>query len=84
MTGSGAQFLGALGRAARGALDLVLPPLCLVCRKPVGDPGALCSACWAGIRFIGPPFCDRCGLPFEHPQQRIGEASLHSQVDCGG
>jgi ComF family protein len=57
-----------LRRAARIALDLVLPPLCLACRKPVGEPGALCPACWGAIRFIGPPLCDRCGLPFEHAQ----------------
>lgn len=59
---------GGVRRAARLALDLVLPPLCLVCRKPVGEPGALCAGCWAAIRFIGPPFCQRCGLPFEHEQ----------------
>lgn len=68
MSGAAAQFFGVFHRAARGALDLVLPPLCLVCRKPVGEPGALCPGCWAAIRFIGPPFCDQCGLPFEHPQ----------------
>jgi len=68
MPGTAAQLYGAMGRAARAALDLVLPPLCLVCRKPVGEPGALCPGCWAAIRFIGPPYCDRCGLPFEHPE----------------
>ncbi len=68
MAGAMAQRLGGLKRAARIALDLVLPPLCLVCRKPVGEPGALCPACWGAIRFIGPPFCDRCGLPFEHAE----------------
>lgn len=68
MTGATAERYGGLKRAARVALDLVLPPLCLVCRKPVGEPGALCPQCWGAIRFIGPPFCDRCGLPFEHEQ----------------
>ena len=68
MPGTSAQLYGAVSRAARTALDLMLPPLCLVCRKPVGEPGALCPACWRGIRFIGPPFCYHCGLPFEHPE----------------
>jgi competence protein ComFC len=25
----------------------------------------VCARCWAGVRFIKPPFCDRCGLPYE-------------------
>jgi ComF family protein len=58
--------------AARMALDLVLPPLCLVCRAPVGDANSLCAACWSAMRFIGPPFCDRCGLPFEYEQATDG------------
>ena len=68
MTSTTAQRYGGFRRAARMALDLVLPPLCLVCRKPVGEPGALCATCWGAVRFIGPPLCDRCGLPFEHEQ----------------
>jgi ComF family protein len=68
MTGSPASPLAVAHRAARLALDLVLPPLCLMCRRPIGDAGALCAACWTGLRFIAPPLCDRCGLPFEHEQ----------------
>jgi ComF family protein len=75
MTGISAERFGGLARAARIALDLVLPPLCLVCRKPVGDPGALCADCWSAVRFIGPPLCERCGLPFEHEQ---------ASAVCGG
>ncbi|HEY7608446.1 MAG TPA: ComF family protein [Alphaproteobacteria bacterium] len=79
MTEATAERYGGIRRAARLALDLVLPPLCLVCRKPVGEPGALCPACWGAIRFIGPPLCDRCGLPFEHAQGTAvcGECLAH-------
>lgn len=52
--------------AGRAALDLILPPLCLKCRAPVGDPQAVCAACWNEIRFLGPPHCAQCGLPFPH------------------
>lgn len=58
-----ARTLGAI--VARRALDFLLPPSCLGCREPVDHPGRLCPACWAGVRFIGDPRCDRCGLPFE-------------------
>jgi ComF family protein len=55
----------ALAALGRRALDLVLPPLCLVCRAPIGAEGALCPACWSRVRFIAPPHCARCGLPFD-------------------
>jgi ComF family protein len=79
MTGATAERLSGVRRAARLALDLVLPPLCLSCRKPVGEPGALCPECWGAVRFIGPPHCDRCGLPFEHVQAAgvCGECLAH-------
>ena len=57
--------MAALGRAAAvGAVDVVLPPSCLVCNAPVGDSGALCPDCWTRVSFIGRPCCARCGLPF--------------------
>ncbi|MBF0374100.1 MAG: ComF family protein [Alphaproteobacteria bacterium] len=54
-------------RLGRIALDALLPPLCLACGEPVGDPGGLCPPCWDGMRFLGPPFCACCGAPFETP-----------------
>ena len=45
------------------ALDLALPPLCLACRNPVGEHGALCPACWRQTRFIVAPVCERLGVP---------------------
>lgn len=53
-----------LFRRALGALsDLVMPPVCLVCREPVGAHDALCARCWREIDFIRPPLCDRLGMP---------------------
>ncbi len=48
----------------RMALDLLLPPRCLSCKTIVATPGALCPACWDGLRLLAPPHCARCGLPF--------------------
>jgi len=50
--------------ALRFALDLALPPLCPSCREPLGDGVGLCSACWAKLSFIEPPYCARLGIPF--------------------
>lgn len=54
-------------RIGRRVLDFVLPPLCLRCGAVVDAPRALCAACWGAIRFLGPPCCDICGVPFPHP-----------------
>ena len=53
-----------LKRAAAIALDLLLPPQCLSCNAVVDDPGTLCGDCWRRARFIAPPACACCGLPF--------------------
>src|SRR5262245_52241245 len=58
------QFSLLARRAARVALDAVLPPTCLACAAAVAEPGALCSACWGKIVWLGPPLCTCCGLPF--------------------
>ena len=50
--------------AARTAADLVLPPTCLACRKPVGNADGLCPSCWTAIGFIERPYCERLGTPF--------------------
>lgn len=58
-------------RAARGALDLLLPP------RPLDEtPGQAASVQWRGltppawsrIAFIEAPFCDGCGVPFDYDQ----------------
>ena len=54
---------GAASYAARLALDVALPTLCVACREPVDGDG-VCAACWAKLSFIAPPFCPRLGIPF--------------------
>ena len=50
----------------RLALDIALPPLCPVCREPLGDVGGLCGNCWSKLSFIAPPYCERLGIPFAY------------------
>ena len=54
---------GAWSHAARLALDIALPTLCVSCREPVDGEG-VCAECWAKLSFIAPPFCPRLGIPF--------------------
>jgi ComF family protein len=65
-TAAPARLLAAmLKRAAHAALGLLYPPLCLVCREPVGEAHGLCATCWAKITFVDGPVCACCGLAFD-------------------
>jgi ComF family protein len=54
---------GAWAQAAKFALDIALPTLCVACREPVDGEG-VCAECWAKLSFIEPPYCPRLGIPF--------------------
>jgi ComF family protein len=47
-------------------LGFIYPESCQICREARATPaqGYVCAQCWQGVRFIKPPFCERCGLPF--------------------
>jgi ComF family protein len=57
----------------RGLLRVLMPPLCVACRVPVAETGALCTSCWARLNFIEAPLCDRLGIPFPYDQ---GEGAI--------
>ena len=57
-----ARRLAPIGRAL---IDVVYPPSCIACHGSIAEPHALCSACWAKLRLIERPYCERLGTPFE-------------------
>ncbi len=48
-------------------LGFFYPEICRLCEseRATAKNGFVCSKCWQQVRFIRPPFCERCGLPFE-------------------
>jgi ComF family protein len=48
-------------------LGFFYPEICRICEteRATTKNGFVCSRCWQQVRFIRPPFCERCGLPFE-------------------
>ena len=56
-----------LGHGLRAALGLIYPEVCQLCKAERAEvrEGLVCRPCWSQVRFIRPPFCDRCGLPFD-------------------
>lgn len=57
----------AIRRLPRAVLDFFIPPLCFGCDEPVTQTQTLCAKCWKEIHFVAPPFCARCGAPFDLP-----------------
>lgn len=57
------------GSAGRAALDVLLPPRCLLCEEGVDRPGALCAGCFRSMSFVSAPLCEACGVPFAHRGQ---------------
>ena len=49
----------------RGVTDLFLPLVCASCERVLdaGEPGIVCGRCWARLRLLPLPRCDRCGHP---------------------
>jgi len=50
---------------ACGVADGLFPWFCIACAAPAD--GALCAACLTRVRWIGEPWCTRCGLPMASP-----------------
>jgi len=63
--------MNALLKPAKDWLDAGLaflyPNVCQICRHERALPtdGYVCATCWKKVRFLKPPFCRRCGLPFD-------------------
>lgn len=56
-----------LASCFEAGLALFYPRVCQLCETERATPeeGFVCRKCWTGVRFIKPPFCERCGLPYE-------------------
>lgn len=52
---------------AEAGLTFLYPDVCQICRarRATAAEGYVCTECWGNVRFIVPPMCEHCGLPFE-------------------
>lgn len=72
MNDIGRMAIGRVQAVAGRALDLILPPGCLVCDAPVAASGQFCGSCFRAVTFLGEPCCARCGHGFAHAEQAYG------------
>lgn len=56
-----------VGKWCNAALGLFYPEVCQLCKAEPAAPrdGFVGPKCWSQVRFIRPPFCERCGLPYQ-------------------
>src|SRR5215510_12038313 len=58
-------------------LGFLYPEVCQLCRENRATPseGFVCEKCRAKVKYIEPPFCDLCGLPFD--------GAITTKFECG-
>jgi ComF family protein len=61
-----ARVATAASALVAATVDLLLPPGCPGCRRPMGDDRGLCVDCWSTLRPIEEPWCERLGIPFPY------------------
>lgn len=54
-------FTGITRNIGRGVLDLVMPPYCVGCERPMEAAELLCADCRARMHLVEEPRCERCG-----------------------
>jgi len=61
------NLLASLKAISDVALGFIYPNVCQICGAERATPaeGFVCARCRLQARFIEPPFCRRCGLPFD-------------------
>jgi ComF family protein len=57
-----------LQKLAKPILDYALPERCPACGVITTDGSSFCADCWPKLRFLNPPWCAACALPFAYEQ----------------
>ena len=75
-TGCGSRLKCWLKCWLDAGLGFFYPPVCQICHAEAAsaDEGYVGARCGQGVRRIQPPFCERCGLPYE--------GALTTQFEC--
>lgn len=68
---------------AEEALAFIHPDACQLCgeQRATRAEGYVCGDCWRNVRFIKPPFCNVCGLPFEGELTTVFECANCREMD---
>ena len=79
-----AKVLKKTGSLFKALLDVLLPPVCYVCRESCSGKYGLCEVCIAKIRYIPYPHCLKCGRRLANKETLCREcASKKSPLERG-
>lgn len=70
----------------RYVADFALPPRCPGCGAVTGEDHRFCPACWGALRFLAPPWCASCNVPFDYDRGadvRCAECLAHPPRHAG-
>jgi competence protein ComFC len=72
-----------LKKWVNAALGLCYPEVCQLCGDCRATPaeGFVCTSCRGQVRFIDPPFCERCGTPYEGQITTVFECANCRELD---
>lgn len=68
----------------QGLLDLLFPPICILCRQPLLPKDKtiqICSSCQGLVRPNRPPFCCHCSRPLDSLTQELCETCQDGNHD---
>lgn len=86
------SFIDICINATHLAIDTILPSRCPSCGEiikvdpdqSVGGQGGFCPSCWSDLKFITPPWCISCAIPFEFADDIDGPIDpQHDHRKCG-
>jgi ComF family protein len=74
-------------KIAKPVFDYALPERCPSCGAISTDGTNFCAGCWSQIRFLNPPWCESCALPFDYERSAgarcaacLAEPPLHDGI----
>ena len=78
-----ARLVHALKCWLEAGLGFFYPEACQNCgaERATASDGFIGARCWEDVKFIAPPFCERCGLPYEGDITTPFECSNCSEMD---
>lgn len=57
-------------------IDFILPPRCIVTGDVVDQQGMVSGQIWGTLNFIGSPYCNCCGFPFDFDMDGVNDGNL--------
>lgn len=76
-------FLAVSKNLINRAIDMVLPPRCLVTGEEVVRQGSLSPKAWSAIDFIAAPLCMCCGIPFDFSVDDVENLGSVGEIEAG-